>query len=136
MKSKCLRAVVVLAGALIGTMLAAAQSDQSLIANVPFTFSVQQEQFSAGRYVVESLQQGYLRLRSSDNRSVILHVTPNYSRENRGPKGKLVFWRYGSDYFLREAWIPSADFGMNFDQSQTLVAKRKNQKVLVAVQGR
>jgi hypothetical protein len=64
----------------------------------------------------------------SDNRSVILHVMPNYSQVNRGPKGKVVFSRYGSEYFLRQAWIPSTDFGMDFSPSQheTSVAKEYN----------
>jgi len=139
MNLKGLLALLIVTIALVVIVNASAQSDSSLIANVPFSFSVQQEQFQAGQYVVEPMQHGYLKLRGSDNRSVILHVSPNYSHENSGPKGKLVFRRYGQDYFLYQAWIPSADFGVNFDQSnlETQVArKNNNKKEFVAVQGR
>jgi hypothetical protein len=138
MKSQMLRVVLVMAVSIIGALSLSAQSEQSLVATIPFTFSIQQEQFAAGQYVVEPLQHGYVRLRSSDDRSVVLHVIPNYSRANRGPKGKLVFARYGSEYFLHQAWIPSCDFGMEFSSSnrETSVAKQmKKQKELVAVQG-
>jgi hypothetical protein len=139
MKTQVRRVLLVTAIAIVGTLYVSAGSDQSLVADIPFAFSIQQEQFAAGRYVIETLQHGYLRLRTSDNRSVILHVTPNYSRDNRGPKSKLIFSRYGSEYFLRQAWIPSCDFGMDFARSNREIEVAKsfdNQMELVAVRRR
>jgi hypothetical protein len=123
--------------ATLGAVAAQAQSDHSLVANIPFAFWVQQEKYPAGEYVVDPLQHGYLRLRSIDGGSVILHVLPNYSHPNVGPKGKLIFNRYGDHYFLKEAWIPSADFGMNFMPSKVEVGMAKQfdrQQELVAVE--
>jgi hypothetical protein len=123
--------------ATLGAASAQAQSDHSLVAKIPFAFWLQQEKFPAGEYVVDPLQSGYLRLHSSDGGSVILHVLPNYSRPNLEPKGKLIFNRYGDQYFLREAWIPSFDFGMNFMPSKVEVGMAKHfdqQKELVAVE--
>jgi hypothetical protein len=96
-------------------------SEHSLVVKIPFAFWVQLEKFPAGECVVDPLQSGYLRLHSSDGDSVILHVLPNYSRPNLGPKGKLIFNRYGDHYSLREAWIPSGDFGMDFMRSKVEV---------------
>jgi len=138
MKSQLLLGVLfgLILGAL-GGVSAQAQSDHSLAAKIPFAFWVQQEKFPAGEYVVGPLQHGYLRLHSRGSVSVILHVLPNYSRPNLGPKGKLIFDRYGDHYFLREAWIPSSDFGMNFLPSKIEVEMAKHfgqQKELVAVE--
>jgi hypothetical protein len=138
MKNKLLvRALSVVILATLGVASAQAQSDHSLVAKIPFAFWVQGERFPAGEYVVDPLQHGYLRLRGSDAGSVILHVLPNYSRPNVGPKGKLIFNRYGDHYFLREAWIPSSDFGMNFMRSKVEVETAKHfgqQTELVAVE--
>jgi hypothetical protein len=115
-----------------------AQSDHAVVANIPFSFSVQQEQFPGGVYEVETLQHGYVRLRSSDSRTMIVHVIPNYSRSNRTAKGKLIFARYGSEYFLKQLWIPSSDFGMDLQGSarqEKLAKEMKGQQVQVGCQG-
>ncbi len=113
------------------------RSDQSLVARIPFSFSVQPERFPAGDYVLEPLQHGYLRLQGSDKQSLMVRVNPNYSHANHGPKGKLVFWRHGSEYFLQQVWIPSCDFGMEIastSRQMSVEKQMKDQKELIAVQ--
>jgi hypothetical protein len=138
MKNKWIvRILSVLILATLAAASAQAQSDHSLVARIPFTFWVQGERFPAGDYIVDPLQHGYLTLRASRSGSVILRVLPNYSRPNDGPKGKLIFNRYGNHYFLREAWIPTCDFGMDFMPSKVeaeMAKQSEPQQQMVALE--
>jgi hypothetical protein len=84
---------------------------ETLKANVPFEFRVGSVVMPAGEYVLE--QSGrtlFVRGTEGPGRSIITLAHPAYRPAAQGP-GKLVFNRYGNDYFLSKVWSPSTQMG-------------------------
>ncbi|HXD30051.1 MAG TPA: hypothetical protein VN643_02975 [Pyrinomonadaceae bacterium] len=94
---------------------AKAQSpNQELIANVPFEFSAGNQTMPAGKYTVTVMNptsdQKTLRIRGLNGKSALLqvHSVNGGTREN----ARLVFHRYGTQYFLAQAWPAADSIGM------------------------
>jgi hypothetical protein len=74
-------------------------------ANIPFDFIVGKKEFKAGSYTVErvSTLSGTLVLRSEDNSNTVgFNVNGVSDRSNEG--ARLVFRRYGNQYFLAQVF--------------------------------
>lgn len=105
--------------------IANGQGARRLIAQVPFEFNVGDKAVPAGQYdVVLSRNSGdaiTIMNRDGKNRVMIL----SHSAERRGEKqtAKLVFHRYGSTYFLAQAWMPGDSTGCE-------LAKTKQERAL------
>lgn len=83
-------------------------------ANVPFDFTVGNKTLAAGTYDVENASQSDLNmllLRAQDGNSS--SIVGSNTAENLKPadKTKLVFHKYGSQYFLAEIWKEGARRG-------------------------
>jgi hypothetical protein len=107
-------------GLLLATASAYAQTGV-VKANVPFNFIVNKTQISAGEYTIQPLgttSAGALALQSSD-RKMIMAFLPN-SCESARPQetSKLVFHRYGSQYFLAQVWTEGNDRGSELPTSE------------------
>jgi hypothetical protein len=82
-------------------------------ANVPFNFSVGNKTLPAGAYDIRTI--------SSDTKMLLLHARDGKANMIVGSNGteslksaektKLVFHRYGSQYFLAEIWVGGATLG-------------------------
>lgn len=74
-------------------------------AYIPFDFTVQHKIMPPGTYVVESAGEKAIQLRSVDGK---FHEFSLVSAADRigGNGGKLVFHRYGGQYFLTEIQTP------------------------------
>lgn len=99
-----------------------AQTLHRLIVDVPFDFEVGSTQLHAGEYTVDlAASPGVMMLRSSDGRSnAMILATPAESREaspEASPEAKLVFHRYGGEYFLWQVWDFGATVGRQVPQS-------------------
>ena len=102
-------AVCLLAG-LAGTGTVSAQ-DHAATATVPFNFNVGDRWVPAGTYIVTSNTSNprVIFIRSKDSKVALLSVTRS---EFDGPdEAKLVFTKYGDQYFLHE--IQCSRCGMN-----------------------
>ena len=104
-----------------------AQTNQ-FTADIPFDFNVGREQFPAGEYTVRCLNPSsdvkVLQLRKTDGEtSVMLHTNSIVGRINR--KSRLVFNRYGNQYFLSQAWLVSESLGMQAVKSRQEKATAK-----------
>jgi hypothetical protein len=84
---------------------AQAQSDRLIAANVPFNFVIKERALPAGEYVFALVQVGgsdAIKIQSSDGH--ITALVPTRSARAKGSQAdpKLVFNRYGDQYFLSQ----------------------------------
>ena len=81
-----------------GSTAARAFSSNSVVATVPFNFSVGHEQLPSGTYTLSQDPWGLVTLKSLDRRVNVTITTTNEPCSMTGDK--LVFRRYGGHYFL------------------------------------
>ncbi len=124
--------VVALIG-LFAASTAKAQISRPLIANIPFDFQVGKATLPAGEYVVSRVfpysGQAVLRLRSEDGRAVAV-VNMITMRSKAPDRAKLIFHRYGSEYFFAEAWSGGESTGLLAPKSR---AERATQRELAGL---
>ncbi len=97
----CLAAAAILACCVMTTTTQAQSDYLKIRVHVPFSFTVENATFDAGDYLVSEPYNQVVRVESqSDHRSVFQHVRPARSQRESDGRVKLVFHRYGSQYFL------------------------------------
>ena len=93
---------------------ATAQTGQ-LTANIPFEFSVGSKKLPAGEYTIKCTNPAsdlkVLQLQTRDGRKVAMVQTSSVIGKVRDD-ARLVFNRYGNEYFFSQAWLPADDIGM------------------------
>lgn len=122
MKKQVYITAIMLLLAMIGLSSAKAQtvSNQQLIANIPFEFSVGGKTLPAGEYTVRctnpASDRKVLQLTSKDGHaSVLVQTNSVIGRTNE--RAKLVFNRYGDRYFFSQAWLPADNTGLQAPKS-------------------
>jgi hypothetical protein len=82
-----------------------AQAPSKVEVNIPFEFSAGTKTFQPGVYRIKRLSGNYLTLRRVDGKStVILNAPLNLtSLDDKGER--LVFKKYGEQYFLSQIWL-------------------------------
>jgi hypothetical protein len=82
------------------------QASKRQIANIPFTFVVGDKEMSAGRYSVQPATSTgeTLRISGTENGAGMFRLSSLLQSSKPADKGKLVFHRYGNQYFLAEVW--------------------------------
>jgi hypothetical protein len=110
MKRQALSIVSLLSLVLMGS--AVAQSIQ-VRADVPFDFSVGSTALPAGTYDVSAISEAShtLLVRARDGSASTIVSSNSATRMNGADKAKLVFHRYGSQYFLSEVWSQGSSLG-------------------------
>jgi hypothetical protein len=99
-------------GLLMATASAYAQTGV-VKANVPFNFIVDKTQVPAGQYMIQNVgSSGTAMIIESQDRSLVKLVLPNACESAQvQQKSKLVFHRYGDQYFLAQIWTAGNDRG-------------------------
>ena len=89
-------------------------SQQLMKVNIPFAFGVQDQSLPAGQYLVFTVTpERSIRIVSADGKhSAIVNTLPNYAKEPSS-NSRLVFHRYGNEYFLAEVWTAGQDVARN-----------------------
>ena len=89
-------------------------SQQLMKVNIPFAFGVEDQSLPAGQYLVFTVTpERSIRLTSTDGKhSAIVNDLPNHASEP-SPTSRLVFHRYGNEYFLAEVWTAGQDVARN-----------------------
>lgn len=84
-----------------------AQTGSSRVeANVPFDFVAGESKFRAGEYSVKRIGKNALLLSSADQQTrVIVQAPETVSQPRRDTPPRLVFHRYGHEYFLAQVWL-------------------------------
>ena len=112
-------ALFLLAAAVMAATITTAAQAQSatcstLVANIPFEFSVGEKTLPAGRYSVSCTNpysdQRVLRLRSEDGRYGALVQTIAASGKPDG-SARMVFRRYEDTYFFASVWMSANSSG-------------------------
>lgn len=117
MKTKTFRTIAML-GVFVafGATSVLAQSSPRVTANIPFSFSVANHTMPAGKYSVErpGASRDLLLIRSRENNAVTFVMTQGATAKTYSDKTKLVFHRYGNEYFLAKMWTKGESSGTAF----------------------
>jgi hypothetical protein len=105
---RTLLACTLAATAVASTSQAFAQS-QAMQVNVPFAFHNGSQLLPAGIYRVE-IQSSHVILLRGQSRSGFVMTNPETTRKLAGP-GKVIFNRYGSQYYVSEFWPQGSETG-------------------------
>lgn len=106
-----------------GISTAKAQSSvcDPLKANIPFSFNIGDKTLPAGEYTVRcanpASDRKVLQLRSRDGGTGVMVLTNSVIGKEQ-ESGKLVFNRYGDQYFFSQAWLPADNTGMQTSKSR------------------
>ena len=115
MKMQALKNLTMLSLVLMLTAVSVcAQSEHSQITNIPFSFVVGQEILPAGEYTFapnrkDSHNVWLVQCRAGRTRALFTTM-PVRSSETQ-EKAKLIFHKYGDQYFLSQIWTPGGNSG-------------------------
>jgi hypothetical protein len=117
------RQIVSLVGVLGLLLVAACANAQSvnLKADVPFDFTVGKSILPAGAYSIQSLNTGTghaLAIRGKDSSTNMMAAANNAETLNASPNSRLVFHKYGDQYFLSQIWLQGEKVGRQFTASR------------------
>jgi len=101
-----------------------AQSQQRVIANVPFEFVIGDKALPAGEYSARltSSDGSILVLQKDDSSNTAVRITNSIVPRPNKTQARLVFHRYGQTYFLAEVWAGGDNTGR-----QLLPSKQERQ---------
>jgi len=100
---------------------AQARPQAALVANVPFEFTIKNQTLPAGRYEVKVAMLGGAEMLtiSSDRETKGFYFVHRQTRHGDvAGDPKLVFHRYGDQYFLFQVWAAGAETGREFPTSR------------------
>jgi hypothetical protein len=103
---------------------------QQLKANIPFGFTVGNTWMPAGEYTISSPLRQVVQVRSADLAKIATIVSSQSFNESSSGS-KLVFDKYGDQYFLRHVLCPSIA-SLNLDVPQGKAEKRARSRSLEA----
>jgi hypothetical protein len=113
-------ALMILALALI-VSVPMTQAQARTVANVPFDFSLNQKSMSAGAYEISAQSEKVLLMRDLDTSETRLVIAPMHveaSQASGTAHAKLVFHKYGDQYFLSQIWDGQSHIGIAFPESK------------------
>ena len=104
-KRMCMSALALGILVSLASLPAAAKSVDGMRVQIPFDFHVGERLIGAGNYTVRSMTDDEALLRISGDNGVA-STTTNYATErgNGGGRARLVFHKYGDQYYLAAVW--------------------------------
>jgi hypothetical protein len=107
---------------LLGSLAVTARAQCSNLtskANIPFPFNVSQTRLPAGEYTVQCLdpEAGVLLIRSIDRKASAAVIMTSIIGKAQD-QGKLLFHRYGSQYFFVQAWTLGTQTGLELPMTR------------------
>ena len=104
---------------LVAWLMVPATHAQSIMlkADIPFNFVVGDTQLQSGEYHVKQLRPGVIQLQGKVTSSSATVLTMSTQARQLPDVGKLVFNRYGDQYFLSKIWAPSSNSGRELPKS-------------------
>ena len=123
-------AICRITGMLALALLAATQTvraQEPVLVNIPFAFTAGQMTLPAGEYRVQDFRVGssVLVIQRTDTRESMLVTSMAASANGPQDKTKLIFHRYGSQYFLAQVWRAGESRGRELLES----AREKEQAI-------
>jgi hypothetical protein len=91
---------------LTSVVSANAQSQNTVVANIPFEFVVGSQTLPAGEYIVRQVTSdgSALVIQGSANGESAVRLTETINGIKKRTQARLVFHRYGDNYFLAQVW--------------------------------
>lgn len=99
-------------------------------AEIPFDFMVGKKRLPKGEYLIESINDsGTLTIRHAKKGKAVTFNTIRH-KPTDSPKSKLVFNRYGDQYFLARIWDGSSEtiLKLNKSKAEKRIAKLANKE--------
>ena len=121
MKRQLLNLMAIAAFATTLTANASAQTGKSVKAHINFEFQIGERVYPAGQYRIESLNgqsDNILLIRSVDHPTKRQIILANHSIAGKGNKPKLVFQKFGQNYFLTEIFLETDYWGYSIRPSR------------------
>ena len=112
MRNQIYRAIAIF-GIFLGLAVASvqAQAPSRVEVNIPFEFSAGKTTLKPGVYAIKRMSGNLVTLRNVDDKtSVILNAPVNLTSNDPEATERLVFNKYGDQYFLAQIWL-TADSG-------------------------
>jgi hypothetical protein len=130
---------------MLAVVSVSAQAPTGAQVNIPFDFSAGNANLKAGTYTIMRSTGNALKLRSADGKKTVLINAPLTIGARDFKAGeRLVFNRYGNEYFLTQVWL-TVDVGRQLFTSKAEtnaareLARQKTsspQRVEIALRGR
>ena len=105
---------------------------------IPFVFTVGDKLLPAGDYTVQlNAERGTVVLQGEGQKPLMLLTARKESR-SAPQRGKLVFQRYGTSFFLAEVWSQDNSTGQTLSRSarEKELAREKQPEQILVVQAR
>jgi hypothetical protein len=99
-----------------------AQSNAQIRANIPFDFTVGNKTLPAGEYTLvrdsTSVNNATVVIRGTVTNESVMQISRSAFIHSQGNGAKLVFHRYGDNYFLYQVWSPGETYASEFTESK------------------
>jgi hypothetical protein len=108
-----MKRIIAILGIFFGVVVAGvqAQTPSRVDVNIPFEFSAGKTTLKPGVYTIRRMSGNLVTLRHVENKSsVILNAPVNLSSTDVESNERLVFNKYGDQFFLAQIWL-TADSG-------------------------
>jgi hypothetical protein len=107
-----------------------ARAQEPVVANIPFAFTVGNKMLPSGEYRVEKWIKGdsALLIQRTDGGAATFAGSIATDSNEPQTKTKLVFHRYGDQYFLSQVWVEGSSRGRQIPKSK----QEKEQEQLLA----
>src|SRR4051794_33088651 len=79
--------------------------------NIPFAFSVGGKTLDAGDYKISPNGEKGIAIQDGSGKTAVVALTNAVSPDTNARAPKLVFHRYGNQYFLAQTWLRTSDTG-------------------------
>jgi len=121
---------------LVASMAMAAQAQTSgrthLTANIPFNFSVGNQNLPAGEYAIAQINPAsdhvVLQLRNKGGDSAMVQMTSVIGKGQEN--ARLIFHRYGNKYFFAQVWVDGEGDGLQAPKPR---AERAAEREMAAI---
>jgi hypothetical protein len=86
-------------------------------AKIPYDFTVGNQLFPSGTYTIEKESQWFIAIKNHDNANGTT-ILVNQDAKKSADGGKLIFHKYGGQYFLSEVLCDSASMNVELHPSK------------------
>ena len=114
-------------------------SQRLMTVNIPFAFAVENHFLPAGEYLVLTVTpERSIRIASTDGKhTAIINTVPNYA-SSPSANSRLVFHKYGDEYFLAQVWTAGQNVARSPLTSQRAMqiatsGERPETKIVIAL---
>jgi len=114
MKSTRTLITIVLLFTAVSLFAQTTSSQRLMTVNIPFAFSAEGHDLPAGEYLVLTVTpERSIRIASTDGKhTAVVNTLPNYASQP-SENSRLVFHRYGDEYFLTQVWTAGQNVARN-----------------------